>query len=264
VAASENAVVSLSWDASIGVNGVQSYKLERSIDQTNWTVVGGGILNPGFLDDTVAFGVHYYYRVSAISISGVASGYAFGDAQTAEFVANSVNSAVADYLSSDNVVRVEVPAGAISNDSAVCTVEVSTATLGTTARPVVAGPYSLICKTAAGDLITDLVKPVSWTFELATKLKGYDKPSAVSVDSSGGQSDVKNAAYNTKAQTLQFNQSTVTTTAVLASKVQGISAFLVVGALILLLAVGAVFTLFLRKSQKQDYSEYLRRKYYDF
>jgi len=262
-ASSENALVTLGWDTSTDVNGVQAYKLERSIDQTNWTVVGGEIVNPSFLDDTVAFGVHYYYRLSAVSVTGKVSGYATGDASTGQFAANSVSSDTGNYLSADKLAGVEVPAGAITSDSAVCTVEVSTSKLGTTDRPVVAGPYSLVCKTASGDLITDFTKPVSWTFELKTKLNGYEKPSVVSVDSSGGQSEVKDAVYNAKAQTLQFNQSSATTTAVLASKSQGIPGNLVAIVVVLLLAIGGVFALVLRKSQKQNYNEYLRKKYYD-
>jgi len=263
VAAIDNALVTLSWDAATDVNGVQSYKLERSLDQTNWTVVAGNIVNPGFLDDTVAFGVRYYYRLSAVSVTGKVSGYALGDVSTGQFAANSVGSDIGNYLSADKVAGVEVPAGATGSDSAVCTVEVAAATFGTAARPVVAGPYSLVCKTAAGDLISDFSKPVSWTFELKTKLKGFDKPNSLSVDSSGGQSVVKDAVYNDKAQTLRFNQSAATTTVVLASKIQGIPGNLVAIVLVLILAIGGVFTLVLRKSQKQNYNEYLRRKYYD-
>lgn len=262
-AASENALVTISWDASTDVNGVQGYKLERSLDQTNWTVIGGDIVNPSFLDDTVAFGVHYYYRLSAVSVVGKSSGYALGDISTGQFAANSVGSSSGVYSSADKVARVEVSAGAVGADSAVCTVEKTISPFGTTDRPAVAGPYSLVCKTASGDLLSDFNKPVSWTYDLKTKLKGFNKPSVVSVDSSGGQSEVKDAAYNAKAQTLQFNQSSATTTAVLASKNQGIPGNLIAVVLVLILAIGGVFTLVLRKSQKQNYSEYLRRKYYD-
>ncbi len=261
--ASDNALVNLSWDVSTDANGVQAYKLERSLDQTTWTVIGGDIVNPNFIDDTVAFGVHYYYRLSATSITGKVSGYATVDVATGEFAANSVSSDIGNYLSEDKLAGVEVPAGAIASESAVCTVETSTAKFGTADRPLVAGPYTLVCKNSAGDLITDFIKPVSWTFMLKDKMKGLGNPGAISVDSIGGQSAVKDATYNAKAQTLQFNQSSATTTAVLASKNQGIPGNVIAVLLVLILVIGGVFALVLRKSQKQQYNEYLRKKYYD-
>ncbi len=258
-----NAIVNLSWAASADGIAVASYHLERSLEQTNWTRVGGDITALSFSDDTVAFGIHYYYRLAAVGQSGAVSGYAFAEAKTGDFSANSDSGSDGTYVSDDQVVTVVVPAGGTTSDSAVCTVAKATSKFGSNDRPVVAGPYMLVCKTAGGDLITDFSKPVAWTFSLKDKLKGYSNPSVVSSDSNGGESEVKGAVYDSKTKTMKFSQTGASTTAVLASAARGLSASLVVMVLAALLLIAGVFAVVLRRNQRQSYNDYLRQKYYN-
>lgn len=64
----------LTWTASTDNVGVSGYKVERSTDQTNWTVIGSATSSA--YTDTSAVGlVHYYYRVRAFDASGNFSNY---------------------------------------------------------------------------------------------------------------------------------------------------------------------------------------------
>jgi hypothetical protein len=262
--AADNALVTLSWAAAADPSTVKAYHLERSIDQTTWTPLGGDITAANFQDSTVAFGVQYYYRLSAIGPSGAASGFATVNAKTGDFQSNSGGGDANNYTSSDEIAGVVVPAGAL-NESASCTVESTTDKLSTTARPVIAGPYALICKNASGEAVDTFNKPVTWTYQIKTKIKGYTKPGAIGVDSSGGVQSVSDIAYNTKAQTIQFNQLSAGKTAIVASVYKASNAwitFLGVGAAAFAL-IGGTLLLVLRRKQKQNYNEYLRSKYYD-
>ncbi|HVQ43500.1 MAG TPA: fibronectin type III domain-containing protein [Candidatus Saccharimonadia bacterium] len=262
LAVASNAVVMLSWAAPADTAAGVSYKLERSIDRNTWTSLGDALAGLEYRDDKVSFGVHYYYRLSAVSAAGT-SGVVAADVTTSGFAANSANSAGGTFMSDDQIVGVEVPAGALPVENAVCTVVAATNKLGTADRPVVAGPYSLVCKNAGGDLIVDLSKPVTWNFALKSKLKGYDRPSAVSVDSSGGESEVKGAVYDAKTTTMHFSQTSATTIAVLASVHHGLSPSFIAIVVFILLLIAGVFVLILRKSQRQNYNDYLRSKYYN-
>lgn len=262
LASGTNALVNLRWTAATDANTV-TYHLERSLDQVTWTVVGAAIPELAFTDETVAFGVRYYYRLSAVDVAGNASAYVTTNARTGNFEANSNTSDVGNFISTDEIAAVEVPAGTFATN-AKCTVELSAARLATDGRTAVAGPYSLVCKNVAGDVLDTYNKPVNWSFALKTKLKGSPKLVVVSQDSSGSIADVKSAAYDSKTHTMRFSQATATTTAVLAVKAgAGISpSFIAIFLLVILLIVGVII-LMLRKNQRQNYNDYLRSKYYN-
>jgi len=259
--ASDNALVMLSWAATSEVVGM-SYKLERSFDRINWTVVASGLTASNFRDDTVAFGIHYYYRLSAVNLAGNASAFALADGVTAEFAANSQGVAQGNYMSDDQVASLDMPAGAL-NEPANCSV----VAVSVHPRPgdftLVAGPYALVCKNESGNLETELNKPVTWHVDLSTKLKGFADPRAVTVDTAGGTASIEGAAFDAKTQVLTFNQPTEGTVAVLAAVKRGTSLSVFAFPLVLGVLLAAGFIVVLRQSQKRNYNDYLRRKYYD-
>jgi hypothetical protein len=258
----ENSLITLTWAASSDTLGIAGYRMERSSDNATWTELNAHITGLNFLDDKAAFGVLYNYRISATSVSGRTSGYSIVSAKTGNFVANSVASAGSSYTSSDRVATVEVPPGALSADAS-CSLMPALFKAEVSGRVVVAGPYSLICKNAAGTVLSDFLKPIKWSFALKTKLAGYKNPSAVGVDSAGGRVDVPNATYDAIAQTLKFNQTMSGSIAIVASARMVVPYGLIItlGAIGLLVVVG--LTLFWRKAQREKYFDHLRAKYYN-
>jgi hypothetical protein len=69
IAQQANAQVSLTWDRSVGA---LSYVLQRSIDATTYSTIASPTAN-SYLDDTVAIGTEYFYRVAAVNGSGTSS-----------------------------------------------------------------------------------------------------------------------------------------------------------------------------------------------
>ena len=260
--AGDNALVALSWTPPPATVGTRLYRLERSIDEINWTVVANGITALAFRDDTVTFGVHYYYRLSAKDLVGNVSGLAYAEATTAGFSANSANSTDGTFISDDQIARVDVPAGAL-DDSADCSVSASTQKISTSNQSLVAGPYSLVCKSSSGVVAGDFNKPVTWHFDLSTKLGGFVSPAAVLISDTGLTSVIDGAKYDSSNRILQFNQISATTTAVLASAQQGFDPGILVTLAVVLVLVAGVLVFILRKAQRTKYQEYMRKKYYD-
>jgi len=260
--AGDNALVTLSWIASFDPVGIKSYKLERSIDRLNWTVVAGGLTSLSFRDDTVAFGVHYYYRLSATNMAGAVSAFATTEATTGQFTGNS-NINAGTYTSDDQIANVDIPAGAL-NAAADCTVVAETGVSPRTGNAsLVVGPYALICKDLAGSSVDVFNKPVTWRIELKNKLKGFVGPWGVTVDAVGNTTGIAGSTYDDSIQEIQFNQTNATTTAVLASTKGRPSLTIFLLPLILIAVVVGVFILVLRSVQKKRYNDYLRHKYYD-
>jgi uncharacterized membrane protein YgcG len=260
--AADSATITLSWDAATDNVAVKSYHLERSTDNSAWTDAATDITSLTYLDEKVNFGLHYFYRLSALDTSGNVSGYATVEAKTADFVANSTTQSAGNYMSDDKIVSVDVPAGTFNAD-ATCSIVVATTQLGSVKRPVLAGPYALVCKDATGSIIDSFNKPVTWSFGLASKIVGFSDPGAISVDSSGGIGTVKGAKYNSKTQILQLSQTGPTTLAVLGTVNKGLPINMIIIIVVILLLIAGVVILVLRKTQRQNYNDYLRSKYYN-
>src|SRR5438045_2577447 len=79
-----DAKVTLSWSAASDASGIKGYRLDRSIDQSNWTMLSRTITALSYQDTTTTFGIHYFYRLQAIDGAGNASGWAMADVLTDE------------------------------------------------------------------------------------------------------------------------------------------------------------------------------------
>ncbi|MGA8248124.1 MAG: hypothetical protein WB797_14570, partial [Nocardioides sp.] len=87
--------VSLTWTASSDDTGVAGYRLERSTDQTHWTVLAASLGSLRYDDASTAPDTRYHYRLRALDFAGNASPYAFASVTTpppsgtVQFVTNS-------------------------------------------------------------------------------------------------------------------------------------------------------------------------------
>jgi hypothetical protein len=265
--AGDNAVVSLSWDAATSDIGVRGYKLERSLDKANWAVVSDNISVTTYDDKSVAFGIHYYYRLSAVDQAGTVSGFTSSDVATPEFNSNTVQDAVATYTSDDSIMTAKLPVGTVSTD-AVCSV--SHANLpkdgkqpGTTQRPLVAGPYQLLCKTPGGDNLIQFAHPVVWSVNLKGNLHSLVAPKPYAWDMDGNEAPIVGSTYDDVTGLLAFSSVSAGEIVVLADVQQGVSFQWVVAIALVILVMLAVAVLIVRKQQKHAYDEYLRTKYYN-
>lgn len=59
----------VTWNSVVGAT---SYSVQRSIDNTSWSVVGTPT-PPSFLDTTGLIGVNYYYQVASVNMSGMSA-----------------------------------------------------------------------------------------------------------------------------------------------------------------------------------------------
>jgi|GEM_PF-4705315 len=263
-AASDNAVINLSWTASSDAAGITGYQLERSIDNATWTVLSSDITDVTYSDTGVDFGVHYYYRIKALDANGNASAYATADAITANFVGTATStSGSTSYTSSDGLVTVMLPDGAVDG-SVDCSVTPDPATnFATGQRKVVAGPYELLCKDANGNTVTSFSQALAWSVNLKNRLKGVTKPTAYTAGSSNNLSAITNAKFNRSSQVMTFTTTTANDVLVLATVTHGVPWNLVVIILVVLGVMGGVAVIILRRRQKLNYDEYLRTKYYN-
>ena len=252
-------MIVLSWAAATDDVGVTSYHLERSTDQSVWTATAD-IPGVAYQDLSPAFGVHYYYRLSAFDAAGNQSGFATADTTTPAFNSNTTTGSSQKFTSDDSVANVTVPSGAFDSDTD-CTIVTMTTTVAAGKSHVVAGPYQLVCKDSSGNQIVTTNQAFTWTYALSGKLNGYTKPQGVVIDDSK-QTAVK-GTYSSKEHTLTFTAATLGVTAVLASKSAGFPLTIVIFALLLIGAVVAFVLFILRSKQKRSYDEYIRSKYYD-
>lgn len=262
-----NAEVTLNWTPPSGGTGTLVYKLERSLDQTTWSVVSSTIAGPPYDDKSVNFGVHYYYRLSAVDQDGRASYYVTSDAATGDYSANTSNDSSNSYTSDDSLVTVQIPAGTLPTD-ADCSV--SSAGIPSTAKqpgsqsnPMVMGPYALVCKAISGEAITDFAKPVVWTMKLSGKLKNLVNPVPQDYDSEGHVTPIPSFKYSDSAEALTFNMTSSDQVLVLASVPQGVSPNLLAAILVVIAIIVGIFLLIMRKKQKDTYIDYIRHKYYN-
>lgn len=262
--AGNNAVVSLSWRAAEDASGVRGYVLERSLDAINWELLGTEITDRKYEDKTGSFDLRYFYRISALDTAGNKSDFAATNVFTPKFSSNTGTDSATTYTSDDQKVSLLLPGDAVDS-AAMCTVtkdETLKAEGTTSKRPVAAGVYVLVCKTEAGDVIESFNKPITWSFNLKDSLKGLANPEAYLMEE-GGAVAVKGAKYDGDSKILSFESTSDKPVYVLAAKAPGIPLNLVAFILAVILAVGGVVVLILRRKQKTNYDDYLRSKYYN-
>ena len=260
-----NAVVELTWDASTDSNGVVGYQVERSLDQMNWTVLDSNVIATSYEDSTVSYSVHYYYRVEAVDTAGVDSDYATADVTTPDFSATSgtAGGTPTTYTSDDNFASVTMPPGALS-ESADCSINsASTNQVVPSGHKIILGPYSMVCKDANGNVIASFAQPLTWTFTIKNKLAGVTDPLVYMSDASGKLTNAGKQTYNAKSGTIQIVSSTSNALLVLATTVAGVP-WNAIALILLVLGLGlGIFVFILKRQQKLNYNDYLRKKYYN-
>jgi hypothetical protein len=256
-----NAVVELSWQAAGDDSGIKGYHLERSLDKMNWFNKADALTGLTYQDDNAGFDLHYYYRLSAIDNAGNVSGYTTTEVATPKFAGNTSVDNATTYTSEDGMVSVLVPSGAFAGDAACSITQDDSQKPGTKERPLVGSVYVFLCKTVAGDTISDFGQPLTWNFNLKGKLRGLTRPEAYLADNA--KVAVKGAKYDANSNVLSFASSSNVPVYVLAAKAPGIPLNLIAIVLAAVIGVGGVLVVILRRRQKVNYDEYLRQKYYN-
>jgi peptidoglycan hydrolase-like protein with peptidoglycan-binding domain len=253
--------ISLSWSASTDASGIKGYNLERSTDQATWESVATGIVETKYDDKTVSFNTHYYYRMTATDTVGNTSEYATADTASPIYEPNA-GSVEANLSSDDGVATVTLPADTTPSGADCSVIQGDAAPKLIKNQVVISGPYQLLCKDADGNQIQTFNRPLAWVYKFKTGLNGYGTPTAVSLDDSGKVA-VSKSIYNKKLKTISFSQTNGSQSLILASKTKGLPVNLIIGVLFILGLFAGVFFFVLRRRQKENYSDYIRSKYYD-
>jgi hypothetical protein len=156
-----------------------------------------------------------------------------------------------------------LPGGAVDTSAACTITKDGGRKVELKGRALAAGVYELVCKTEGGILITDFGKPLTWNFNLKSKLKGLNNPVAYLLDESGSAVEIKGAKYDANSDILSFDSTSDKAVYVLAAKAPGLPLNLVAAILAVLIVVGGVIVVVLRRRQKVNYDDYLRQKYYN-
>ena len=255
-----NAVVLLSWNPS---NGVQSYTVERSVDQASWSQVNSGITSNTFSDSSTGFGIHYYYRLSAVDAADSTSGYAYADVTTPNFSDNTNSSNSSTFTSDDNVASAVVPSGAIA-DTADCSVDANTTQVNSKGKlRVVVGPYQLVCKDASGNAISAFLQPIDWTLNVKGRLKGLGKPLGYTTDQNNNLTAIPRSVFSSSDNLIKFSTTTANPVLAMAPVNASIPWNLIAVLLLTFGVIAGVGSIILRRSRRQGYQEYLRQKYYN-
>ena len=267
--ADENSsAVSLSWNAGSEGDGVANYKLERSTDDTNWTVLNDTITETSYEDRTVVFSTTYKYRVKAIAGAGNAREAATAEAKTGEFNANASAEDATALASEDNVIIASLPAGAVPEDSS-CTISTddeNTPELKSVSSKllVLAGPYLISCKDSNGDVVAGFQKPVVVTIAPPKDAtKGNTKFKVYTYDLQAEQWSLAKSTYDKKAKTYSVNIEGPAQIAFVGEK--GANYWPLIFSIVIptLLVGGGAFWYYQRKLQKQQYADYIKKKYYN-
>jgi hypothetical protein len=204
--------------------------------------------------------VHYYYRLTPTTSTGVAGDPALADVAVGKVLAASAE-ADTTYGSSDHVASVLVPAGTVPAE-AKCSVDLVNSPLSTGGRAVIVGPYELSCHDGSGGLVTDFRHDVVWRLSLGSKMQGAEPPQLVR-SPAGDRSENASSAYDKKARLVSATLPGAGRVAVLAVPIDYTWVnYVAIGALLL---VGLVVLVFIpiRHRRKMTYQEYLRDKYYN-
>ena len=152
--------MNLSWTEIADVASILACRIERSADQSQWTVMSENLTESEFRDDQVAFATHYY-RVSAIGQSGISSEYVFKNVDTSTFAQNATSAISGNFASADETANVLLVAGTLDADGAICSVITSHLKLAKSVGSIIAGPYELVCKNTPSKVLFDSNKPVT-------------------------------------------------------------------------------------------------------
>lgn len=261
-----NAIVSLSWVAPAGGAAISTYELDRSQDQTNWSQLATSLTATTFSDETVSYGVHYYYRVSATDAAGDTSSYATADVVTPAFTANAVGGSGGSpgvYTSDDGLASVSVPANALSGSADCSMSHDSTATKPASGQKAVVGPYTLVCKDQTANVITSFTGPLSWTFLLKNKLSGLGVPVLDSLNGNGQLAPAGQTTYNQSNMELTFANGSAGPYVVVAPVKPGLPWNLIAIVVALLAVVAGVAFIILKRERAISFNDYIRKKYYD-
>jgi hypothetical protein len=252
-------VVNLVWHGSTDSDtGVKGYNLDRSVDNVTWASVATSIIGASYTDATTQFGVHYYYRLSAVDNAGNASIYATADLITATFQSTATAEAGQTITSSDNVLTITIPAGALVEDVA-CTTTPGNDT--TTTGKLIAGDYELTCKDEAGNDITKFYQTLVWTFALpAATAKPYGNIEAVAFNS-GAKPTVLSKQFNRKTSLIVFSSATVLDAGIIGIVTHNAWPIILELLFVIMLVLGVVYYVGLRRLRSQNYDDYLRNKY---
>ena len=203
------------------------------------------------------------YRLLAQDDAGNASDFVFADVETPAFTSNVTSGSDTTYQSDDGLATVNVPNGALSSD-ANCGVAANSQTVHVIpGKKLVAGPYSLVCKTSDGNIISTFNSAISWSISLKNKLSGVKTPAGYTVDQDGHLTLDGNSKYDSKAATLTISSTTDDSIAVLAIPVPAFPWNTLAIVLVVLGIAAALAVLILRKQRTVQYHDYIRRKYYE-
>jgi hypothetical protein len=266
--ADESSAINLEWKEAAESDGVASYTLQRSTDGTNWTVLDDTITGSTYEDRTVVFSTTYKYQLKAVDSAGNASEAATVEAKTGEFNANASAEDATALASDDNVIIASLPAGAVPDDSS-CTVTLdgdNTDELKSTSSKmlVLAGPYLVSCKDSNGDVVAGFQKPVVVTIAPPKEAtKGNTKFQVYVYDMQAEQWSLAKSTYDKKSKTYAVSIDGPAQVAFVGQK--GSNYWPLFFSIIVpaLLVGGGAFWYYQRKLQKQQYADYIKKKYYN-
>ncbi|HSH31157.1 MAG TPA: hypothetical protein VK963_00635, partial [Candidatus Saccharimonadales bacterium] len=217
-------------------------------------------------DKTTAFNVRYFYRVKAIDNAGNVSPDASVDISTGSFNSNVSSQSGSVVTSEDGAVSVDIPQGSVSKD-AVCSVvtdDLNKQQISAPALQLVTGPYALVCKLANGDAISSFQIPVTVTIKPSSdQLKQYDKFQVHQFDPNASSWAAADGEFNKQAKTYGLSLDKPAQIALLGVTKKSYVGLVLSILVPLVLLVGGVFFYRLRQMQRQQYNDYLRRKYYN-
>lgn len=265
----DSSMISLSWDEAPQDQGVATYSLERSTDATNWTMIDDTITENSYDDRTVVFSTTYTYRLKAVDDSGNASEAVTAEAKTGEFNANASATDSTAIASEDNVVIASIPAGAVPEESS-CTVDLDSdnltelkSAIGNKAQRL-AGPYLVSCKDSNGDVVASFSEPVVVTMappKAATK--GNTKFKIYVYDMQAEQWSLAKSSYDKKSKTYKVSIEGPAQVAFTGEKAANYWPLFFSIVIPTLLVGGGAFWYYQRKLKKQQYADYIKKKYYN-
>jgi hypothetical protein len=265
----DSSSVSLSWAGGSEEDGVATYKLERSTDGTTWTVIDDTITENSYEDRTVVFSTTYKYQIRAVDGTGNASESATTEVKTGEFNANaSVEDATA-IASEDNVVIASLPAGAVPGDSS-CAVDLDSDNLTELKSALsvkqlrLAGPYLISCKDSNGDVVAGFSKAVTATMAPpSAATKGNTKFKIYVYDMQAEQWSLAKSTYDKKSKIYKVSIDGPSQVAFVGEKAPNYWPLIFSILIPTLLVGGGAFWYYQRKLKKQQYAEYIKKKYYN-
>lgn len=265
----DSSAVNLTWEAAKDNVGVASYKLERSTDGETWTVLGETVTDTFYDDRTVVFSTVYKYRLAAVDSSGNTGDSVTTEAKTGEFNANASSEDATALASEDNVVIASLPAGAVPDESS-CSVDLDSDNLTELKNAIgvkfqrLAGPYLISCKDSNGDVLPSFNETVVVTMappKAATK--GNTNFKLYVYDMQAEQWSLAKSTYDKKSKTYKVSIDGPAQVAFVGQKAPNYWPLFFSIIIPTLLVGGGAFWYYQRKLKKQQYADYIKKKYYN-